>query len=174
MVWIWFHPETSCSCCVQPHDLSVQILCTCTPGVRGFASLLEQRMVAKSASGLLGSTKCTLPTPRRNLLSLDLSISSGSPLLWWSSPCDLTFLPKSPHYSMPSSSKYPSFGISLKRVGVFHNRVPKNTTGCGLITSVIFVVKHCPRVENRMPTGIWTLMHRGSSTSTNIFTLVSV
>ena len=126
-------------------------------------------MEAKSASGLLGSTKCTLPTPRRNLLSLVLSISSGSPLLRLSTPGDVTFLPKSPHYSMPSSSKYPSFGISLKRVGVFHNRVPKNTTGCGLITSVIFVVSHCPRVENRMPNG--TLMHRGSSTSTNIFTL---
>ena len=46
-----------------------------------FASVLAQRLVARSASCLLGSVSCTLPTRQRNLLCRVMSNSSESQLL---------------------------------------------------------------------------------------------
>ena len=72
----------------------------------GFASSLEQRLVAESVPGLRGSMTGTFPTLRRNLLCRVLS-SFGSLLLLLSTPGDVMFLPRTAHHSMPSTSKMP-------------------------------------------------------------------
>ena len=57
---------------------------------------------------------------------------------------------------------------------VLHTRVPRDTAGLGLITSVIFVVSYDSHAVTMLSTNLTSPMQSGSSTCTSISTVVSV
>ena len=108
-VWIWFHSETPCTCCVQPLDQTLQIILDCGLVVRQFPCAT---FGGKECVWVLGKHELHLAHfASETCCVVSCPTAPSHRCSWFFASGDVMLLPRSAFHSIPRSSRNASFII---------------------------------------------------------------